>query len=177
MARPARRTTRHGEYTQVESLHNHKVERAHALERLVVQSGEGLCPGTPCRSIGEGLCPVNALTIQIRCGLMPWNALSFKRVKWDVSLAAEAQLVVVCVKCPVNFGNVDLELDLVCLPLNINCLTKSVTFSKPVEELDRKFLTVEQVKKSLDGKACVFMMFASLEEINCVLSCLSVSFG
>jgi len=25
---------------------------------------EGLCPGTPCRPIVEGSCPVNALTIQ-----------------------------------------------------------------------------------------------------------------
>jgi len=53
----------------------------------------------------------------------------------------------VCAKCAVSFGCVDFELDLVCLPLkhmdvifgmdwiltfgvNINCLTKSVTFSK-----------------------------------------------
>jgi len=37
----------------------------------------------------------------------------------EVSLNGEAQLVVVvvCVKCPVNFGNVDFALDLVCLPL------------------------------------------------------------
>jgi len=58
----------------------------------------------------------------------------------------------VCAKCPVNFGCVDFELDLVCLPLkhmdvifgmdwmltfgvNINCLNKSVTFSKPVEDV------------------------------------------
>jgi len=56
----------------------------------------------------------------------------------------------VCAKCPVSFGCVDFELDLVCLPLkhmdvifgmdqmltfgvNINCLTKSVTFSKLVD--------------------------------------------
>jgi hypothetical protein len=87
----------------------------------------------------------------------------------------------VCAKCPVSFGNVDFELDLVCLPLkhmdvifgmdwmltfgvNINCLTKSVTFSKPVAEECGKFLTAEQVKKSLDGEASVFMMFASLKE-------------
>jgi hypothetical protein len=93
-----------------------------------------------------------------------------------VSLAAEAQLVLVCVKVPVVF-----ELDLVCLPLkhmdvifgmdwmltfgvNINCLTKSVTFSKPVAEMDEKFLPAEQVKKSLDGEASVFMMFASSKE-------------
>ena len=85
----------------------------------------------------------------------------------------------VCVKCPVSFGCVDFELDLVCLPLkymdvifgmdwmltfgvNINCLTKSVTFSKPVEEVGGKFLTAEQVKKSLNDEASVFMMFASL---------------
>jgi len=87
----------------------------------------------------------------------------------------------VCARCPVNFGNVDFELDLVCLPLkhmdvifgmdwmltfgvSINCLTKSITFSKPVDELGGKFLTAEQVKKSLDSEACVFMMFASLKE-------------
>jgi len=91
-------------------------------------------------------------------------------------LAAEAQLVVVCVKVHIDF-----ELDLVCLPLkhmdvifgvdwmltfgvSINCLTKSITFSKPVAEVGGKFLTAEQVKKSLDGEACVFMMFASLKE-------------
>ena len=72
-----------------------------------------------------------------------------------------------CAKCPVNFGCVNFELDLVCLPLehmdvifgmdwmltfgvNINCLTKSVT--------------AEHVKKSLDSEASVFMMFASLKE-------------
>jgi len=48
--------------------------------------------------------------------------------------------------------------------VNINCLTKSVTFSKPVDEVGGKFLTAEQVKKSLDGEASVFMMFASLKE-------------
>jgi len=26
-------------------------------------------------------------------------------------------VIMVCVKCPVNFGNVNFELDLVCLPL------------------------------------------------------------
>jgi len=89
----------------------------------------------------------------------------------------------VCAKCPVSFGCVDFELDLVCLSLkhmdvifgkdwmltfgvNINCLNKSVTFSKPVDEVSRKFLTAEQVKKSLDGEANVFMMFASLKEIS-----------
>jgi len=87
----------------------------------------------------------------------------------------------VCAKCPVSFGCVDFELDLVFLPLkhmdvifgmdwkltfgvNINCLTKSVTFSKPVDEVGGKFLTAEQVKRSLDGEANVFMMFASLKE-------------
>ena len=49
---------------------------------FIIQNVEGLCPGMPCRSIGEGSCPVNALTIQNVEGLMPWNALSFKRVKW-----------------------------------------------------------------------------------------------
>jgi len=47
---------------------------------------------------------------------------------------------------------------------NINCLTKSMTFSKRVDRLGDKFLTVEQVKKSLDGEAFVFMMFALLKE-------------
>jgi len=91
-------------------------------------------------------------------------------------LAAETQLVVVGVKVHVDF-----ELDLVCLQLkhmdvifgmdwmlsfgvSINCLTKSITFSKPVAEVGGKFLTTEQVKKSLDSEACVFMMFASLKE-------------
>jgi len=86
----------------------------------------------------------------------------------------------VCSKCPVNFGNVDFELDLVCLPLkhmdvlfgmdwmlsfgvNINCLTKSITFSKKVDEVGEEFLTAEQVKKSLDSEGSVFMMFASLK--------------
>ena len=48
--------------------------------------------------------------------------------------------------------------------VNINCLTKSVTFSKPVDEVCGKFLTAKRVKKSLGGKASVFMMFASLKE-------------
>jgi len=83
--------------------------------------------------------------------------------------------------CPVSFGYVDFKLDLVCLPLkhmdvifgmdwmltfgvNINYLTKSVTFSKPVDEVGGKFLTAEQVKKSLDSEASVFIMFALLKE-------------
>ena len=48
--------------------------------------------------------------------------------------------------------------------VNINCLTRSVTFSKPVDEVGGKFLTAEQVKKSLDGEASVFLIFASLKE-------------
>ena len=48
--------------------------------------------------------------------------------------------------------------------LTTMCLTKSVTFSKPLEDVGGKFLTAEQVKKSLDGEASVFMMFASLKE-------------
>jgi len=84
-------------------------------------------------------------------------------------------------KCLVNFGNVDFELDLVYLTLNhmdvifgmdwtlsfgvnINCFTKNITFSKLVDEVGGKFLTAEQVKKSLDSEASVFMMFASLKE-------------
>jgi hypothetical protein len=37
-------------------------------------------------------------------------------------------------------------------------------FGKPVAEVSEKFLTAEQVKKSLDREASVFMMFASLKE-------------
>jgi len=48
--------------------------------------------------------------------------------------------------------------------VTINCLTKSVTFSKRVDQVGGKFSTAEQVNKSLDGEACVFMMFASLKE-------------
>jgi len=48
--------------------------------------------------------------------------------------------------------------------VNINCLTKSVTFYKPADEVVGKFLTAEQVKESLNGEASVFMMFASLKE-------------
>lgn len=98
----------------------------------------------------------------------------------NVSLFAEFQLVEVCVMCPINFGNVDFELDLVCLPLvhmnvifgmdwmlsfwvNINCLTKSITFSTLVDVVGGKFLTAEKLKKSSDGEASVFMMFASLK--------------
>jgi len=90
----------------------------------------------------------------------------------EESSDGEAHLVVVCAKCLVSFGNVDFELDLVCLPLkhmnvifgmdwmltfgvNINCLAKSITFSKPVDEVSGKFLTAKQVKKSLDGEASV----------------------
>jgi len=47
--------------------------------------------------------------------------------------------------------------------VSINSLTKSVTFSKPVVEVG-EFFTAEQVKKSLDGEASVFMMFSSLKE-------------
>ena len=97
-------------------------------------------------------------------------------LRGNVSLNAEAQLVVVCVKVLVDF-----ELYLVSLLLkhmdvifgmdwilsfgvSVNCLTKSITFSKPVAELVGKFLTAKQVKKSLNSEACVFMMFASLKE-------------
>jgi hypothetical protein len=48
--------------------------------------------------------------------------------------------------------------------VNINCLTKSITFPKPVADKGGRFLTVEQLKKSLDGEVNVFMMFASLKE-------------
>jgi hypothetical protein len=99
----------------------------------------------------------------------------------DTLASGSVTTSLVCAKCLVSFGNVDFELDLVCLPLkhmdvifgmdwmltfgvNINCLTKSITFSNPVAEMGGKFLTTEQVKKSLDGEASVFMMFASLKE-------------
>jgi len=47
--------------------------------------------------------------------------------------------------------------------VNINCLTKIVTFSTQVDRVGEKFLTMGQVKKSLGDEACVFMMFASLK--------------
>lgn len=76
-----------------------------------------------------------------------------------------------------NFGNVYYKLDLVCLPLehvdvifgmnwllsfsvNINCLTKSVTFSKPEERVEGNFLTVGQVEVFLSEE---FVMFVSLK--------------
>jgi len=88
----------------------------------------------------------------------------------------------VCAMCPFSFGSVDFELDLVFLSLkhmdvifgmvwmltfgvSINCLTNSITFSKSVDEVGGKFLTAKQVKKSLDGEASVFMIFATLKEI------------
>jgi len=48
--------------------------------------------------------------------------------------------------------------------VNINCLTISVTFSKRVDQVGEKYLSMEQVKKSLDGETCVFTMFALLKE-------------
>jgi len=104
-----------------------------------------------------------------------------RRMVIDTPANGSVTTSLVCAKCPVSFGCVDFELDLVFLPLkhmdvifgmdwkltfgvNINCLTKSVTFSKPVDEVGGKFLTAEQVKRSLDGEANVFMMFASLKE-------------
>jgi len=47
--------------------------------------------------------------------------------------------------------------------VNFNCLTKSVTFSKRLDQVGEKFLIAGQVKNSLDNEACVFMMFASLK--------------
>ena len=110
---------------------------------------------------------------QVVLGALVWQ--------WEVSSDGGAQLVVACAKCPVRFGSVDFQVDLVCLPskqmdvifgvdwmltfgVSINCLTKSITFSKPVDEVGGKFLTAKQVKNSLDGEASVFMMFASLKE-------------
>jgi len=48
--------------------------------------------------------------------------------------------------------------------VTINCLTRSLTFSKREDRVEEKFLTAGQVEKSLDGKVCVFMMFALLNE-------------
>jgi len=73
----------------------------------------------------------------------------------DTPASGSVTTSLVCAKCPVNFGNVDFELDLVCLSLkhmdvifgmdwmlsfgvSINCLTKSITFSKPVAEVGGK---------------------------------------
>lgn len=75
----------------------------------------------------------------------------------------------------------DFELNLVCFPLShmdvifgidwmlssgvsINCLTKSITFSKRLDRVGENFLSAKQVKKSLDGEAYVFMMFSLLKE-------------
>jgi len=93
----------------------------------------------------------------------------------DTPASGSVTTSLVCAKCPVHFCSVDFELDLVCLPLkhmdvifgmdwmlsfgvSINCLTKSITFSKLVAEVGGKFLTAEQVKKSLDGEASVFIV-------------------
>lgn len=48
--------------------------------------------------------------------------------------------------------------------VNINCLTKSITFFRRVDEVGGKFLTAKQVNKSLDGESRVFMMFVSLKK-------------
>jgi len=47
--------------------------------------------------------------------------------------------------------------------VNINCLTKSVMFSKPEEWVEGKFLTAGQVEISLGEEARVFVMFSSLK--------------
>jgi hypothetical protein len=99
----------------------------------------------------------------------------------DTPVNSSVTTSLLCVNCPVNFGNMDFELDLVCLRLshmdvifvmdwmlsfgvNFNCLTKSVIFSTKVDQVREKFLTAEQVMKSLNGEACVFMMFALMKE-------------
>jgi len=104
-----------------------------------------------------------------------------RRMVIDTPTSGSVTTSLVCAKCPVNFGNVDFELDLVYLPLkhmdvifgmdwmlsfgvDINFLTKSITFFKKVYEVGKKFLTAEQVKKSLESESSVFMMFASLKE-------------
>lgn len=47
--------------------------------------------------------------------------------------------------------------------VNINCLIKSVTYSKREYWVGEKFLTVGQADKSLHGEACVLIMFVSLK--------------
>ena len=60
---------------------------------------------------------------------------------------------------PLKHLGVIFEMDwMLSFGVSINCLTKSITFSKPVDEVGGKFLTAEQVKKSLDGEACVLMI-------------------
>ena len=73
----------------------------------------------------------------------------------DTSVNGSVNTSLVCGKCLVNFGKVDFELDLIGLPLvhmdvifgmnwmlsfgvNINYLTKSITFSKKVDEVGGK---------------------------------------
>lgn len=99
----------------------------------------------------------------------------------DTTTNGSVTTSLVSVKYPVNFSNMDIELDLVCFPLvhmdvifgvywmlsfgiNINCLSKSMTFSKRLDRVGDKFLSVEQVKKYFDGEACVFRMFSLLKE-------------
>jgi len=48
--------------------------------------------------------------------------------------------------------------------VKINCLIKSVTFSKRVDQVGEKFLSADQVKKSWSGESCMSMMFVSLKE-------------
>ena len=65
----------------------------------------------------------------------------------DTSVNGSVTTTLVCLNCPMNFGDIDFKMDLICLPLehidmifgmnlllsfgvNINCLTKSVMFSK-----------------------------------------------
>ena len=99
----------------------------------------------------------------------------------DTPASGSVTTSLVCAKCPVNFGSFDFELDLVCLlfkhrdviygmhwilsfGVNINYLTNSITFSKPLDEVSGKFLTAKYVQNYLDDEASVFMMFASLKE-------------
>jgi len=47
--------------------------------------------------------------------------------------------------------------------VNINCLTKAITFPKPEKRVEGRFLTAGQVKALLGEEAWVFVMFASLK--------------
>ncbi|XP_050914957.1 uncharacterized protein LOC127129891 [Lathyrus oleraceus] len=84
----------------------------------------------------------------------------------------------VCLKCPLNICDKDLEVDLVCLPLSqldvilgmdwlrdnhvyINCFTKAVLFLELEKEGDL-FLSTQQVNESVRDGAEVFMLVESL---------------
>ncbi|XP_039686486.1 uncharacterized protein [Medicago truncatula] len=74
--------------------------------------------------------------------------LFFKGMVIDTLANGLMTTSLVCAKFPVNFGNVDFELNVILRE----------------DEVGGKFLTTEQVKKYLDGEASVFVMFSSLKE-------------